>query len=53
MTINCETVDAAARKLTIKTKKDEVKEFIIGADVKITKGGNRKSITLADIKEGN
>ena len=48
-----QTVDATAKKLTIKTKKDEVKEFVIGDDVKITKGGNRKSITLADIKEGN
>lgn len=48
-----QTVDATTKKLTIKTKKDEVKEFIIGDDVKITKGGNRKSITLADIKEGS
>jgi len=48
-----QTIDATAKKLTIKTKKGEIKEFVIGDDVKITKGGNRKSITLADIKEGN
>lgn len=46
-----ESVDAAASKLTVKNKKGEAKEFAIGAEVKISKGG--KKAALSDIAAGD
>ena len=46
-----ETVDAAMGKLSVKDKKGTVKEFTIGTDVKITRGG--KTISLPEIAAGD
>lgn len=48
-----QSVDAASNKLAIKTRKGEINEFVISPDAKITRGGNHKPITFAEIKEGN
>lgn len=45
------SVDAAAGKLTVKNKKGEMKEFMIGGEVKITKGG--KTAALSEIMAGD
>lgn len=46
-----ESVDAAANKVSVKNKKGEVKDFTIGADAKLTRGG--KAILLSDIAGGD
>lgn len=48
-----QTVDAANKKIAIKTKKGDVKEISVGDGTAITKGGNRTSVALTDLKEGN
>jgi len=48
-----QTVDAASNKITVKTKKGELRELNLGEGTQITKGGNYKAVTLADVKEGN
>jgi len=42
-----ETVDPATGKLSVKNKKGETKEFTVGSDVKITRGG--KTISFSEI----
>ncbi|MBI5244718.1 MAG: hypothetical protein HY922_13700 [Elusimicrobia bacterium] len=46
-----DSVDAAANKLSVKNAKGSVKEFTLGADVKITKGG--KLITFGELAAGD
>lgn len=46
-------VDAASKKLTLKTNKGVVKEITLKDGATLTKGGNRKTITLVEVKEGD
>jgi len=46
-----EAVDAAAGKISVKTKKGEVKELAVAADAKIKRGG--KVATLAEVMVGD
>jgi len=47
-----QAVDATNKKVSIKMKNDEVKEISVADEVKLSKGGNHKEITLADLKVG-
>lgn len=46
-------VDAANKKIAIKTKKGDVKDISVGDETAITRGGNRTSVALTGLKEGN
>lgn len=49
-----QSVDVAGKKITVKakTRKGEIKEIALGETSKLTKGGNNKEISPADLKEG-